>query len=120
MHEILAPVLWAVERDAVDPDTVTSDSKGPKIVEDICSLQYVAHDTFTIFAAIMQNLKWAYAPPASAKSQASEKQDDITSLSEPPIVKRSRRILDRDLSKVDPALCAHLQRLEIAPQIFLM
>lgn len=106
MHEVLAPLLWVVERDAVDVDL--SSSVDPTLAEMLDSI-YIEHDTHTLFALIMQTAKSFFAPadPQSASSES-------------PMLVRSSRIFDTYLPKVDPELHAHLLKLEIVPQIFLL
>ena len=46
MHELLAPVLWVVERDAVNIDDVGQP------LDQVLDRHFVEHDTFTLFAEI--------------------------------------------------------------------
>lgn len=118
MHEILAPILWAVERDAIDPQSISANNS--QIVTYVCDVQYVVHDAYTIFSALMESLKWSYAPTAEGNLQTSGGCEDNSFSKEVLIVQRSRRILEKDLARVDPELSGHLRSLEIAPQLFLM
>lgn len=108
MHEILAPLLWVVERDAVD--TAGVEHRGvDHILTDILDSRYIEHDTFTLFSLIMQTAKSFYAPAESGSTTK-----------DTPMLDRCSRIFERYLPKADPQLASHLVKLEIVPQIFLL
>ncbi|KAF2275458.1 RabGAP/TBC [Westerdykella ornata] len=113
MHEILAPLLWVVERDAVaDVDDVVGEDS--TLLATLLDARCIEQDSYTLFALIMKTAKSFYAPaPAPAETGATSSKDT-------PMLTRSARIFDSYLPKVDPALSAHLIRLEIVPQIFLL
>jgi TBC1 domain family member 5 len=104
MHEILAPVLWVTYCDAIDSNTLSNRKAEDDLMLDVLDQQFVEHDAFSLFCAIMQTAKSFYEI------------GDSTS----PIVDRSRRIHDEYLGEVDPELATHLQVVEILPQIFLL
>ncbi|KAF1935692.1 RabGAP/TBC [Clathrospora elynae] len=111
MHEILAPLLWVVERDAIE---VAGPKAGKTDVVDHTLAQmldagYIEHDTHTLFSNIMQTAKTFYAPAETGS---------ITK--DTPMLARSSRIFEQYLPKADPELHAHLTKLEIVPQIFLL
>lgn len=119
MHELLAPILWVVERDAMDPDDVTTEYS--PFLESLLGSQYIEHDTFTLFALVMQRAKSFYDPAFNGISTSSKARSNRKdSQQESPILQRCRHIFDELLPKVDPELADHLHRLEIMPQIFLM
>jgi len=105
MHEILAPLLWVVERDAIESAAPNLDPT----LADMLDAKYIEHDTHALFALLMQTAKSYYAPaePHSAPQDT-------------PMLLRSANIFDHHLPKVDPELHAHLTKLEIVPQIFLL
>lgn len=115
MHELLATVLWVVEHDAIDQSSLPpAPSSAPQLDEflmDTLNAQYIEHDSFTLFQAIMDILQQLYA------------HDEVGGLVDPayeaPIVKRSRYFLDVLLQKLDPELADYLRTNEILPQIFL-
>jgi TBC1 domain family protein 5 len=107
MHEVLAPLLWVIERDAVETTATHSDTD--HTLENILDSRYIEHDTHTLFSLIMRTAKSFYAP---ADSESTSK--------ETPMLMRSSKIFDTYLPKVDPELHAHLVELEIVPQIFLL
>ena len=107
MHEVLAPLLWVIERDAVE--TTVTHSNTDHTLENILDSRYIEHDTHTLFSLIMRTAKSFYAPADSE----SESKDT-------PMLVRSSKIFNTYLPKVDPELHAHLVKLEIVPQIFLL
>lgn len=108
MHEILAPLLWVVERDSVD--TAGLENRGvDHVLADMLDSKYIEHDTFALFSVVMQTAKSFYAPAESGSVSK-----------DTPMLARSSRIFERYLPKADPELAAHLVKLEIVPQIFLL
>jgi TBC1 domain family protein 5 len=108
MHEILAPILWVIERDAVDPKDIygkASDTDLAVMMDSRC----IEHDSFTLFLAVMKTAQSFYAPAETGS---------VTK--DTPMLARSTHIFDQLLPRVDPALSAHLIKLEIVPQIFLL
>jgi TBC1 domain family protein 5 len=108
MHEILAPLLWVVERDAINTTTSDKGSSDPLLM-DMLDSQYIEHDSHTLFSLIMQTAQSFYAP---AETGSTTKETSMLA--------RSSRIYENLLPKVDPELSAHLVKLEIVPQIFLL
>ena len=117
MHEILAPILWVVSRDAIDLEAQEegSDTAGDDhLVLSVLSQKYIEHDAFTIFGILMQTAKSFYET-ASAGEQSTGLGSGNSA-----IVERSRKIHEDYLQHVDPELAAHLIAIDILPQIFLM
>ena len=115
MHEVLAPVLWVVSRDAIDPESFSTNSTDQDdLMLEVLDHNYVEHDTFTLFGIIMQTVKSFY--------EMGSKNEPTTSglLNNSPIVKRSKRIHENYLHHADPELAEHLTAIEILPQIFLI
>lgn len=108
MHEILAPLLWVIERDAVD-FTGVDHSRADQILVDMLDSTYMEHDTFTLFSLVMQTAMSFYAPA-----------DPKASSTDTPMLARCSRIFEGYLPKADPELASHLVKLEIVPQIFLL
>lgn len=107
MHEILAPLLWVVERDAIE----VTGAKSPvdPTLKDMLDSRYIEHDTYTLFSIIMHTAKSFYAPAQPGSSSK-----------DTPMLARSSRIFETNLPRADPELYAHLTKLEIVPQIFLL
>lgn len=108
MHEILAPLLWVVERDAIDATDGNTAAMDHSLAEMLDS-EYIEHDTHMLFSIIMQTAKSFYAPAETGSTTK-----------DTPMLARSSRIFEGNLPKVDPELHTHLVKLEIVPQIFLL
>ena len=118
MHEILAPLLWVVSRDAIDPESLR-DSPNAMICQDRLILesfdaQFIEHDTFTLFCIIMQTVKSFYELGTTETTMIS------ASTNSSPIVERSKRIHEGYLRQADVELAEHLTAIEVLPQIFLI
>ena len=119
MHEVLAPLVWAVERDAIDVSDADSPSKTQhdEQILTIFDAAHVEHDSFALFTTVMDSLKTAYAA-RSSKGKGHEYSNSVGSV--PEIVARSHKILHEQLMAADPQLAFHLIGLDIPPQLFLM
>ncbi|KAH7070500.1 rab-GTPase-TBC domain-containing protein [Paraphoma chrysanthemicola] len=107
MHEILAPLLWVVERDAINASGKAAS--GDQLLAEMLDSSYIEHDSYTLFSLIMQTAQSFYAPAETGSVSK-----------ETPMLARSSRIFEKHLPKADPELAAHLVKLEIVPQIFLL
>lgn len=107
MHEILAPILWVVERDAIELGESSKTLGEDALIKAIFDGDYIEHDAFALFGQVMQSAKNFY-------------EQTTTSGRENPMVARSRRIFNEMLPLVDRRLAAHLENIDIVPQIFLM
>ncbi len=118
MHEVLAPLLWVISRDAIDPEgPTTSDiDKSPEseLISECLDPRFVEQDTFTLFGIIMQTVKSFYEMGTATQATPSP------TASNSPIVERSRRIHEVYLRQADPELADHLSAIGILPQIFLI
>ena len=115
MHEVLAPIIWVVSRDAIDPVSLSTDRPDlDDIVMSNLDYNYVEHDAFTLFGAIMQTVKTFYEMSSSNEPMISGLPNNS------PIVERSKRIHENYLHHADPELAEHLTAIEILPQIFLI
>lgn len=109
MHELLAPILWVVDRDSVDAKP-GSGTEGDLLLQ-LLDPTYIEHDAFALFCRIMQTARIYYE--YSQQSTAGGQVDTI------PIVDRCQHIHNDLLMAADPELGVHMQALEILPQIFL-
>lgn len=114
MHELLAPILWVVDRDAIEPKSC--ETSWPTGQADDCMFQlldadYIEHDAFNLFCSVMQTTRIYYEHNThrSTNGQA----DAI------PIVLQCEHIHNDLLVAADLELADHLQALDILPQIFL-
>ncbi|KAI9770148.1 MAG: hypothetical protein M1840_003598 [Geoglossum simile] len=128
MHELLAPILWVVERDAIAPESVDDSrhtAKSEELLKEVLNTRFIEHDSFTLFSLVMQTAKSFYeldkqdqtqpvdSPASSANGTSSPKKNS-------PIVERSRHIHEDFLATVDPGLADRLRELDVLPQVFLI
>ncbi|KAH6682054.1 rab-GTPase-TBC domain-containing protein [Halenospora varia] len=121
MHEVLAPILWVVEQDAIDHAFYDGESRSDEdsLIQNMLDPTYVEHDAFTILSLIMRSAKSFYKlgepdRKASPSTQSGNPQGAS------PIVERSKRIHEIYLARLDPELAKHLTDIEVLPQIFLI
>ncbi|KAF4636678.1 hypothetical protein G7Y89_g1410 [Cudoniella acicularis] len=123
MHEVLAPILWVVEQDAIDRECheQTSESESDFLMKEMLDPTYIEHDAFTILSLVMRSAKSFYElgepdrKPSASSSMAGTPQQGAS-----PIVERSKRIHEVYLARLDPELAKHLTDIEVLPQIFLI
>ncbi|KAJ8065578.1 hypothetical protein OCU04_006257 [Sclerotinia nivalis] len=125
MHEILAPILWVVERDSIDPGDINGDtaesetSSSDSILKQCLDRRFIEHDAFTLLSLVMRSAKSFYelGDPGQKTPQngIGTPQNGAS-----PIVERSKRIHEVYLARLDPQLAKHLTDIEILPQIFLI
>lgn len=121
MHELLAPILWAVERDAICTKPAEQLSSDEQLLCRICDPDFIEHDTFTLFGIVMQGAKSFYEQAAHAgSSRLSASSAQPAGKLENPILTRIHRIFDEYLPHVDPRLAQHLREIDLIPQVFLM
>ncbi|RDW57537.1 GTPase-activating protein GYP6 [Aspergillus mulundensis] len=114
MHELLAPILWVVDRDAIEPksrEEPTSTGSGDEFMLHLLDSEYIEHDAFSLFCSVMQSTRAYYEHNThrSVNGQA----DAI------PIILQCEHIHNDLLVATDLELADHLQALDILPQIFL-
>lgn len=107
MHELLAPILWVVERDAIDLGQSSKALGEEAVVRAVFDAEHVEHDAFALFSQVMQSAKSFYEQTTHAATDN-------------PIVIRSQRIFNELLPQIDPELAKHLADIDIVPQVFLM
>lgn len=138
MHELLAPLLYAVDFDCLSslpssPASSTSestDSRTPdQTLHELCSPSYIAADAHALFTTVMSKIgswyEWREPPPASPAAPAVNATMSTSTgrmeLPRPyvaPIVGTCHEVYDTFLKPCDPALWAALGRAEIEPQIY--
>ena len=120
MHEVLAPILWVMSRDAIDTKAAISREEGGTPTEadqlpQMClDMNYIEHDSFTLFCILMQTAKSFYELGGNSS------QTSLATSNSSAIVERSRRIHEVYLRRTDPELTEHLISIDILPQIFVM
>ncbi|KAF3063864.1 TBC1 domain family member 5 [Daldinia childiae] len=118
MHELLAPIVYTVEQDAIDPgDIASSDSVDPIMLE-ILDASFIEHDAFALFSKVMDRARSFYEVTESATNAPLTTFDQQSTTSS--IVEKSQYIHEVCLFKVDPELSTHLKNIEILPQVFLI
>ena len=107
MHELLAPLLWVVNQDAVDGSTLKQSERsmeGAEFMVDVLKKEFIEHDAFSLFCAVMQTEKGAYELGDGRDSSS--------------IVERSRHLHEDLLSRLDSELSLHLNVVGVVPQIY--
>lgn len=124
MHELLAPLYYALDYDAIESDTCLD----PELSE-FCSRTWVATDAWALFGIIMQGVGSWYewreplppVLPSPLRSQfrhgAPEGQVDLQPYVAP-IVLACQRLQSEMLKASDPMLWQGLQKSGIEPQIY--
>jgi len=116
MHELLAPLLWIVQADAVRNGSSADDF----MLCQLCDSRFIEHDTFTLFSIVMQNAKSFYEQAAHPVAVSSHLNKSPATTLENPIITRVNKIFNDYLPHLDPELSTHLHSIEIIPQVFLM
>ena len=111
MHELLAPILYVIDQDAIERDKVTPDDLADQIMVEMLDSYFVEHDAFALFSRVMEKAKPFYEVSNGNGRFASEQSA---------IVEKSKKIHEVSLMRIDPELSNHLKNVEILPQIFLM
>jgi TBC1 domain family protein 5 len=120
MHEVLAPLLYAVDFDSVELSPGVSSSSLPDELPELCDRNWIAADAYALFEAIMSHIRVWYewqAPPKPVQSPSIGGQVDLKPYVAP-IVQTCQEICDGYLKISDPALWRSLQRSQIEPQIY--
>ena len=114
MHELLAPILWVVDRDSVDSQSIESDpskKQSDKLMLQLLDPQFVEHDSFTLFISVMQTARTYY--------EHGEVRSVNGQMGVIPIVERCQYLHKEALTVIDHELATHLEAIDILPQIFL-
>ncbi|KAK2021978.1 WD repeat domain-containing protein [Colletotrichum zoysiae] len=120
MHELLAPIAYVVNQDALDREAVASSGQpADETMVGMLDSSFVEHDTFALFSKVMEKAKSFYEvkDSVSKAALASVSKDRVETSA---IVEKSKFIHEVCLAKVDPELASHLKDIEILPQIFLI
>ncbi|KAL2819349.1 rab-GTPase-TBC domain-containing protein [Aspergillus cavernicola] len=114
MHELLAPILWVIDRDAIDPKFVEEArlaGQDDDTMFQLLDCEFVEHDSFGLFCSVMQSTRVYYE---HNKHRSTNGQTDAI-----PIVLQCEHIHNDLLVTTDVELADHLQAIEVLPQIFL-
>ncbi|XP_052697625.1 TBC1 domain family member 5-like isoform X5 [Crassostrea angulata] len=131
MHELLAPLIFILHCDhqaflhAAEVETLDQINEPDRdIVKEIMDPAYLEHDAYALLSQIMRTVEpWYNArdiPVNRSKDKLSSvpfaRPQDLNSSNA--IVTKLTRIQDYILKRFDVELHGHLERLEIAPQIY--
>ncbi|KAK2011449.1 WD repeat domain-containing protein [Colletotrichum eremochloae] len=120
MHELLAPIAYVINQDALDREAIVSSGQpADETMVGMLDSSFIEHDTFALFSKLMEKAKSFYEvkDSVSKAALASVSKDRVESSA---IVEKSKFIHEVCLAKVDPELANHLKDIEILPQIFLI
>lgn len=116
MHELLAPLLYAIDFDSLDPSLASTSSLDPELAE-LCDPTWIAADAHALFSVIMANVGEWYEwqePPAPPHTDGQVEIKPFIA----PIVTICNTIHGQYLRNSDPALFAKLKESQIEPQIY--
>ncbi|KAI2637356.1 rab-GTPase-TBC domain-containing protein [Xylaria nigripes] len=118
MHELLAPIVYVVEQDAINPVGDSSDPSSDLRMVEMLDASFIEHDSFALFSKVMDYAKIFYETGEASDN----KEDGAFSLQSTKysIVEKSQYIHEICLYKIDPELSVHLKNIEILPQVFLI
>jgi len=60
MHELLAPILWVVDKESIPSSGYAVDNGEDTIIKQTLDADYVEHDTFALFSLLMKAAKVYY------------------------------------------------------------
>ncbi|GAP88492.1 putative WD repeat domain-containing protein [Rosellinia necatrix] len=118
MHELLAPMVYVVEQDAIDPADVSSDVSNDLRMVEMLDASFIEHDSYALFSKVMGCAKAFYEtgePSDTSGGAALSLQSTKSS-----IVEKSQYIHEICLYRADPELSVHLKNIEVLPQVFLI
>ncbi|KAI3336399.1 RabGAP/TBC [Xylariaceae sp. AK1471] len=118
MHELLAPVVYIVEQDAINPVDAAPDASEDLMMVEMLDASFIEHDAFALFSKVMDCAKAFYETGEPSDNTGSGSFSIHSTKSS--IVEKSQYIHEICLYKVDPELSIHLQTIEILPQVFLI
>ncbi|KAI0439252.1 rab-GTPase-TBC domain-containing protein [Xylaria telfairii] len=119
MHELLAPIVYVVEQDAIDPRDVSPDASSDLRMVEMLDASFIEHDSFALFSRVMDNAKAFYETGEPSDNNTGNAAFSIQS-TKSSIVEKSEYIHEICLYKVDPELSVHLKNIEVLPQVFLI
>ncbi|RIA91486.1 hypothetical protein C1645_767340 [Glomus cerebriforme] len=133
MHELLAPILWVVDKESIPNSNGYAVENGEDtIIKQTLNSDFVEHDTFALFSALMKAAKVYYEyndevfnrrPVKRAQGSDLEyariiKDAQAEAAKLTPVVMKCSKIYDEYLRTIDSELYSHLKNLEIEPQLY--
>lgn len=124
MHELLAPIIFVLHCDHQAFLHASEIESLEDVVKEVLDPKYLEYDAYAMFSQVMETVEPWYVskevyPTKSqdpASSQPFSRPQDLNPSNV--IVTKLTRIQDYLLKKADHELHMHLERLEIAPQIY--
>ncbi|XP_047137114.1 TBC1 domain family member 5 isoform X2 [Hydra vulgaris] len=119
MHEIISVIVYVIMKNATAIKDSKEDLSDIKIIMDY---QFVEHDSYILFTKIMESIQswFTNVPQPQGLKQALDQRifknpdnEVVTAISE-----KLNRIQGSMLNKYDSALCQHLQKIDISPQLY--
>ncbi|GJN87110.1 hypothetical protein Rhopal_000055-T1 [Rhodotorula paludigena] len=126
MHELLAPLLWYVDYDSLEP--LSPNANELSLAHLVLAREWVEHDTWALFSALMKSASPFYdhtpsrslslrPPPAPGyPPSASTPSSSSTALVQPIVAVATH--LHSLLATLDPPLHAAFTRLQVEPQLY--
>lgn len=130
MHELLAPLYYAVHYDAVSENEIQDPHY--KDLEELCSANFIAADAWGLFKLVMNGVSKWYEW-RETESERGSSTDPLTPFPNhgtiaigqdgvrpyvAPIVQACNHIQSTLLQACDPVLWQHIQKAGIEPQIY--
>ncbi|KDQ06749.1 hypothetical protein BOTBODRAFT_621649 [Botryobasidium botryosum FD-172 SS1] len=139
MHELLAPLLYAIDYDSLPPAPSTSSTSSssstpstpfastsldhlspsapdPELAE-LCDRTWIAADAWALFGELMHEVgpwyEWREPPPPAASEVEGEMTPYVA-----PIVSVCNKLQSTDLKAVDPLLWSKMREVGVEPQIY--
>ncbi|CAH1759812.1 11377_t:CDS:10 [Entrophospora sp. SA101] len=121
MHELLAPILWVVDHESISgADGFAMENSEDSIIKQTLNSDYVEHDSFVLFSALMKAAKLYYEYNDEIFNHNArlikEAQNEVAKLT--PVVVKCNKIFNEYLKTFDFELYEHLSNLEIEPQLY--
>lgn len=120
MHELLAPIVYVLDQDAIDPVDAASDSSVDLTMVEMLDATFIEHDAFALFSKLMDHAKSFYEVGDTTSKNPSSRLGLGQQLPTSTIVEKSQYIHEVCLRQIDPELSDHLTNIEVLPQVFLM
>ncbi len=115
MHELLAPILYAIDQDSLKVDR---QGGTPQDLRELCNETWIAADAWALFGLLMKNARdwyeWQEPPRQKPNLNGPVQPQPYT----PPIVRVCNIIQNECLRPTDPVLWSRMQEVGIEPQLY--
>lgn len=120
MHELLAPLVYAIEQDSLDRGVLDAPSQLDQAMLGVLDSAFIEHDAYILFSQLMEHAQSFYKVTEGILPSQHITGPAVPQEQRSAIVDRSKHIHEVCLRRVDPELATHLSDVEILPQIFIM